>query len=43
MALLIEQLKVHGAQDQLLMFLTGPVGAGKSTAMKVAKRFGFEF
>ena len=43
MALLIEQLKVHGAQDQLLMFLTGPVGAGKSTAMKVAKRFCFEF
>jgi hypothetical protein len=43
MALLIEQLKVHGAQDQLLMFLTGPVGAGNSTAMKVAKRFCFEF
>ena len=43
MALLIEQLKVHGAQDQLLMFLTGPVGAGKSTSMKVVGRFCFEF
>ena len=43
MALLIEQLKVHGAQDQLLMFLNGPVGAGKSTAMKVVKRLCFEF
>jgi len=40
---LIEQLKVHGAQEQLLMFLTGPAGAGKSTAMKVARRFCFEF
>ena len=43
MDLLIEQLKVHGAQEQLLMFLTGPAGAGKSTAMKVATRFCFEF
>jgi len=32
---LIEQLKARGGQDQLLMFLTGPAGAGKSTAVKV--------
>ena len=33
---LAAELKARGGQDQLLMFLTGPAGAGKSTAMKVA-------
>lgn len=32
---LIEQLKARGGKDQLLMFLTGEAGAGKSTALKV--------
>ena len=38
---LVAELKVRGGQDQLIMFLTGPAGAGKSTAMKVALRFCF--
>ena len=40
---LVEHLKARGGMDQLLMFLTGPAGAGKSTAVKVAERFCFEF
>ena len=40
---LVEELKVRGGKDQLIMFLTGPAGAGKSTAVKVARRFCFEF
>ena len=40
---IVNQLKARGAQDQLLMFLTGPAGAGKSTAMMAASRFCFEF
>ena len=40
---LTAELKVRGGQDHILMFLTGPAGASKSTAMKVAQRFCFEF
>ena len=40
---LTEELKVRGGHDQLLMFLTGPAGAGKSEAVKLARRFCFEF
>ena len=36
---LTEELKVRGGQDQLPILLYGPVGAGKSAAMKVALRF----
>ena len=43
MANVITELKARGGQDQLLMFLTGPAGAGKSTAVQVAKTFCFEF
>ncbi len=32
---IIKKLKARGGRDQLLMFLTGPVGLGKSTAMKM--------
>ena len=33
-----------GGQEQLLLFLTGPAGSGKSTAMRVAKqKFCYEF
>ena len=32
-----------GAKEQLLMFVTGPAGAGKSTALEVAQHFCFEF
>jgi hypothetical protein len=39
----IKKLKARGRRDQLLMFLTGPAGSGKSTAMKVAQQFCYEF
>jgi hypothetical protein len=39
----IKKLKARGGRDQLLMFLTGPAGSGKSTAMKVAQQFCYEF
>ena len=40
---LVRELKARGGQEQLLMFLMGPAGAGKSTAMLVARRFCFKF
>ncbi len=40
---IIAKLKARGGRDQLLMFLTGPAGLGKSTAMKVAQHFCYEF
>ena len=40
---IITKLKARGGQDQLLMFLTGPAGSGKSTAMKIAQQFCYEF
>ena len=39
----IKKLKARGGRDQLLMFLTGPAGSGKSTSMKVAQQFCYEF
>ncbi len=39
----INKLKARGGRDQLLMFLTGPAGLGKSTAMKIAQTFCYEF
>jgi hypothetical protein len=39
----IEKLKARGGRDQLLMFLTGPAGLGKRTAIKVAQQFCYEF
>ena len=32
-----------GGREQLVLFLTGPAGAGKTTAVKLAQRFCFEF
>jgi len=40
---LVEHLKARGGMDQLIMFLTGPAGAGKSTAVQVAQKFCFDF
>lgn len=40
---IIQKLKDIGAKEQLLMFVTGPAGAGKSTALEVAQHFCFEF
>ena len=39
----VQNLKSLGAKEQLLMFVTGPAGAGKSTAITVAQKFCFEF
>ena len=40
---LTQQLEAKGGFTQLLMFLTGFAGAGKSTCVKIAQRFCFEF
>ena len=39
----IDQLYALGAKEQLIMFLTGSAGAGKTTAVKLAQQFCFEF
>jgi hypothetical protein len=40
---LVNRLKARGGQCQRLMFLTGPAGSDKSTAVMVAQQFCFEF
>lgn len=40
---IIKKLKARGGRDQLLMFLTGPAGLGKSTSMKIAQLYCYEF
>ena len=40
---LVEKLKARGGMEQLIMFLTGPAGAGKSTAVTAAQKFCFKF
>ncbi len=40
---IIAKLKARGGRDQFLMFFTGPAGLGKSTAMKIAQQFCYEF
>jgi hypothetical protein len=40
---LINRLKARGGKEQLLMFLTRSAGSGKSTALKVAEQFCYEF
>ena len=37
------KLKSFDGKDQLIMFLTGPAGAGKTTAVKMAEKFCFHF
>ena len=39
----IEKLMELGAKEQLIMYMTGPAGAGKSTSIEVAQQFCFEF
>jgi hypothetical protein len=36
---ILEGLRSMGGKDQLVMFLTGPAGAGKTTAIKLAQTF----
>ena len=40
---LIESLKQRGGREQLVMFVTGMAGAGKSTGIKVAQKYCLEF
>jgi hypothetical protein len=40
---IVRKLEARGGQEQLLLFLTGPAGSGKSTAMRVAEQFCYEF
>ena len=40
---IMDKLRARGGQEQLLMFLTGPAGSGKSTAVRVAEQFCYEF
>jgi len=39
----VENLKKLGAKDQLIMFITGPAGAGKSTSISIAEKYCYEF
>ena len=40
---IVKRLKARGGQEHMLMFLTGPAGSGKSSALMVAQQFCFEF
>jgi hypothetical protein len=40
---IMRKLEARGGQEQLLLFLMGPAGSSKSTAMRVAKQFCYEF
>ena len=40
---LVKRLKARGGQEHMLMFLTGPAGSGKSSALMVAQQFCYEF
>ncbi len=39
----IQELEARGGNTQLIMFLSGPAGAGKTTAIKVAEKFCYRF
>ncbi len=40
---IVHRLEARGGQSHLIMFLTGPAGSGKSTAVKVAQQFCYDF
>ncbi len=40
---IVHRLEARGGQNQLIMFLTGPAGSEKSTAMQVAQQFCYDF
>jgi hypothetical protein len=40
---IVDKLQARGGQEQLVMFLTGPAGSGKSTAVRVAEQFVMSF
>ncbi len=39
----MRKLEARGGLEQLLLFLTGPAGSEKSTAMRVAEQFVMNF
>jgi type II secretory pathway predicted ATPase ExeA len=39
----VKMLKARGGREQMLMFLTGPAGSGKSTVVMVAQQFCYDF
>jgi hypothetical protein len=39
----VKKMEARGGQEQLLLFLRGPAGSGKSTGMRVAEQFCYEF
>ena len=43
LTVLTKELKAMGAERQLRMFLSGPAGSGKTTAVKIAERFCYKF
>jgi hypothetical protein len=40
---IVHRLETKSGQSQLIMFLTGPADSGKSTAVKVAQQFCYDF
>jgi hypothetical protein len=40
---LVHRLESRGGQSHLIIFLTGMAGSGKSTAVKVAQQFWYDF
>jgi hypothetical protein len=40
---IMDKLQARGDQEQSIMFLTGPAGSGKSTAMRMAEQLCYEF
>jgi hypothetical protein len=40
---IVRRLRARGGQNQMIMFLTGPAGSGKSTAVTVAQQFCHDF
>jgi hypothetical protein len=40
---IVQRLEARGGQSQLIMYLTGLAGSGRSTAVKVAQQFCYDF
>ncbi len=40
---IVTRLKARGGREHMLMFLTGPAGSGKSSALVVAQQFCYKF
>ncbi len=40
---IVKRLRARGGKEQLLMFLAGPAGSGKSNATRVAEQCCYEF